>query len=233
MFPAFEDFGDRAAGGNESGGKDQDRDEGEEDDAVGHHGRGSHAQEDRNVDADVVPAVGEGDCCDGPDTDVLAGNLAVVVIVVVSPGFPGRPQSQCQGYEPEVRDDLWGKERSGTQCHQHSRTQNACKAEVLACGDPGRGAALSCAAGEEQREHDDVVDVGDDEQADGGQNRRHDHRPGLVLRAVTPACRGATTPVWPAVTMARRPALRGWGWLPDPSARRPAVWCVRPGHRWR
>ncbi len=65
VFPAFEDFCDRPAGGDESGGDDQHRDEHEEHGTVSHHGRRSHAQEHRNVDADVVAAVGEGDCCDG------------------------------------------------------------------------------------------------------------------------------------------------------------------------
>ncbi|SHW71691.1 Uncharacterised protein [Mycobacteroides abscessus subsp. abscessus] len=234
MFPAFEDLGDRPAGGDESGGDDEDRDEDEEDHAVGHHGRRSHAQEDRNVDADVVPAIGERDCCDGPDTDVLAGHLAIVVIVIVivaTPGSPCRPQSQGQGYEPEVGDDVGGKERSGAQRDEHRRAQNPGESQVLACGDPSRCPALSRAAGEEQRQHDDVVDVGDDEQADRGQNGRHDHGAAPVS-AVSRARPRAATPVWPAVTTACPPAPRGWGWLPDRPVR-PGFWCARPAHRWR
>ena len=33
--------------------------------------------------------------------------------------------------------------------------------------------------------------------------------------------------------LGERPAPREWGWLPDRPARRPAVCCVRPAHRWR
>ena len=40
-------------------------DQGEEDEAVGDHCDGFHAEEDGDIDADVVSAVGEGDCCDG------------------------------------------------------------------------------------------------------------------------------------------------------------------------
>ncbi|SKM07995.1 Uncharacterised protein [Mycobacteroides abscessus subsp. abscessus] len=149
MFPAFEDFGDRPAGGDESGGDDEDRDEREEDDAVCHHGRGSHAEEDGDVDADVVPAVGEGDCSDRPDADVFARDLRrVVIVVVVTPGLPGRPQPQRERYESEVGDDLWRKERSGTHRDEHRRAQNAHKSQVLTCGDSGRCPALSRAAGE-------------------------------------------------------------------------------------
>ena len=83
MFPSFEDLRDRAAGGNISGDDHQHPDEKKEDDAVGHDGCVSDAEEDRDVDADVVAAVGEGHASDRPDADGLARNLSVTIIVTV------------------------------------------------------------------------------------------------------------------------------------------------------
>ena len=81
-------------GGDELCQGHQDRDEREEDDAVGDYCERFHAEEDRGVDADVVAAVGKGDACDCPHADLLAGNLGLVVIVVIvsAPGLPCGPE---------------------------------------------------------------------------------------------------------------------------------------------
>src|SRR5690625_1205382 len=104
VFPALEDFSDRRPGGNELGDYDQDRDEREEDEAVGDHCDGFHAEEDGDIDADVVSAVGEGDSCDGPRADLRARDLGVIVVIVSAPGLPCSPETEGQGDEPEVRD---------------------------------------------------------------------------------------------------------------------------------
>ena len=113
VFPALQDLGDRSAGGDELGQAHQHRDQGQEHDAVGSHSPRADAEEGRGVDADVVPAVGEGHPGHGPDGDILALDLGVVIIVFASaPPLPGRPHSQAQRDEPEVGDDPRGQERA-------------------------------------------------------------------------------------------------------------------------
>src|SRR5699024_7758537 len=94
VFPAFEDFGDRRAGGDEPGEYDQDRDEREEDEAVSDHCEGLHAQEDGDIDTDVVSAVGEGASCDSPRADLLARDLGVIVVIASAPGLPCGPEPE-------------------------------------------------------------------------------------------------------------------------------------------
>src|SRR5699024_1438438 len=120
---------------------------------------------DRDVDADVVSPVGERDPGHSPDCDVLAFDLGVIVIAS-APGLPGSPQPQPQGDEAEVRDDRWRQEYSGPQGDEHGRTQDAHEPQVLAGKNSCGGSALPGAAGEEQGEHDDVVNIRGDEQAD-------------------------------------------------------------------
>lgn len=94
VLPAFEHFCDRGAGGDELCQGHQDRNEHEEDNAVGDYCERFHAEEYRGVDADVVATVGKGDACDCPHADLLTGNLGLVVIVVIvsAPGLPCGPE---------------------------------------------------------------------------------------------------------------------------------------------
>src|SRR5699024_1478928 len=92
MFPAFEDLGDGRTGGNEFRQQDQNCHQDEEDDAVGDDRGGSHIEEDGDVDADIVAAVGKRHPGDGQDTHLLPGDLpGVIVVIIAPPGLPGRP----------------------------------------------------------------------------------------------------------------------------------------------
>ena len=82
VFPSLEHLGDRPAGGDIPGEKDQHADEQQEHDAEDDHGCRADVQEHRDVDADVVSAVGEGDRGDSQDADLLALDLLVVVVTV-------------------------------------------------------------------------------------------------------------------------------------------------------
>ena len=99
MFPAFEDFGDGSSGGDVPGGQDEHGDQGEEHDGVRGGRGGADGEEDRDVDADVVAAVGEGDRCDGPDGDGLA--RVVTVVVAATPGPPGGVEARSRGMSPK------------------------------------------------------------------------------------------------------------------------------------
>lgn len=70
----------------------------EEDNAVGDYCERFHAEEYRGVDTDVVAAIGKRDACDCPNADLLAGNLGLVVIVVIvsAPGLPCGPEADAQ-----------------------------------------------------------------------------------------------------------------------------------------
>ena len=97
MLKAFEHFRDRGAGCDEPCQGHQDRNEREEDNAVGDYCERLHAEEYRGVDADIVATVGKGHPGDGQDAYVLSADFRVIVVIVSPPGLPGRPQSQGQG----------------------------------------------------------------------------------------------------------------------------------------
>src|SRR5699024_4300403 len=128
-----------------------------------------------DVNADVVSTVGEGYAGHGPHGDVLALDLCIVVIIVPAPGLPRGPQSQAQWDQPEVRDGLRGQEDSRAQGDEHSHAEDAGEPEILAGQNACGGSALACSAGEKQRQDDDVVDIGGNEQADRLQGRGQDH----------------------------------------------------------
>ena len=152
VLPALQRLCDRPTGGDELGQAHQHRDQGQEHDAVGDHGSRADAEEDRDVDADVVPAVGEGHPGHRPHPNLLALDLCLIVIVgtAVAPGLPRSPKSQPQRNESEVGDDLWRQERSRPERHQHGSAQDASEPEVLSDQDSGGGPALARASGEEQ-----------------------------------------------------------------------------------
>ena len=151
--------------------------------------------EDRQVDADVVAAVGEGD---GGDPERLRAILllpglllAAVALPVVLPRLPGGPEAQGQRQQPKVGDGGLGQE-GGTVGGGHSDGQDRGEAEVLSSHDPPGRALLPGAAAEEQRQQHDVVHVGNGEQPgrlrhDASVHIRHLHRgcargPGEVAR---------------------------------------------------
>ncbi len=103
MLKAFEHFRDRGAGCDEPCQGHQDRNEREEDNAVGDYCERFHAEEYRGVDADIVATVGKGDACDRPHADLLAGNLGLVVIVVEAPeGSEGAATVRLNGIDGAV-----------------------------------------------------------------------------------------------------------------------------------
>src|SRR5699024_9560591 len=145
-------------------------------DAVGNYGSRAHVEKDGDVDADVVAAVGERYAGHGPHGDVLALDLCVVVVIIVpAPGLPRGPQSQAKWDQPEVRDGPRGQEGSRAQGDEHSDAEDADEAKILAGQNACGGSALACSAGEKQRQDDDVVDIGGNEQADRLQGRGQDH----------------------------------------------------------
>lgn len=93
MFPTFQDLGDRTSRGDELGHDDEHSNEREEHDAVCDHRRGSDVEENGDVDADVVTAVSEGDPSYGPDSNLLAFDLRLIVVIVVpaAPCLPSCP----------------------------------------------------------------------------------------------------------------------------------------------
>src|SRR5699024_398217 len=130
--------------------------------------------------ADVVAAIGEGHACDGPRADLLAGNLGVVLVIVVivsAPGLPRGPETEAQRNESEVRDGCRRQEGPGADGHQDSGTEDAGESEVLTGQNAGGGAPLPRPSSEEEGKHDDVVDVGCYEQAHRLQDRGEDHAP--------------------------------------------------------
>ena len=176
MLKAFEHFRDRGAGCDEPCQGHQDRNEREEDNAVGDYCERLHAEEYRGVDADIVATVGKGDACDRPHADLLAGNLGLVIVVTVSaPGLPCGPEAEAQRDETKVWNGCRGQKCSGASGHKDRGDEDARESEVLAGQNAGGGAALACPSREEEGEHDDVVDVGSCEQAYRLQDRGEDH----------------------------------------------------------
>lgn len=76
-------------------------DQGEEDEAVGDDRGGGRGGEDGDVDPDVVSAVGERHGGHGQDSDLLVGDLGLVIVVVtaVAPRSPCRVEAQGEGDE--------------------------------------------------------------------------------------------------------------------------------------
>lgn len=124
--------------------------------------------EDGNVDADVVAAVGEGDRGDLQRArPALLGLRLLLVLAAVTVAFPRLPcglEAQRERQQTEVGDGGLGQKRSAER-GGHSDSEDRGEAQVLTEHDAARGAAVSSALGEEQRQDQDVVDVGDGEQA--------------------------------------------------------------------
>jgi hypothetical protein len=104
---------------------------------------------------------------------VLLGLGSVIVVVVTASAFlpdsPRCPDTEAERKHAEVRDEAAGQERRA-QCSRDSHHQDAQEAELLTKHHPGGRARLAHALREEQRQDEDVVDVGDGEQA----HRLHD-----------------------------------------------------------
>ena len=164
MLPAFENLRDGRTGGHELRQQDQARHQDQKDDAVDDNGGGIHVEKNRDIDADIVATVGKGHPGDGQDAYVLSADFRVIVVIVSPPGLPGRPQPQGQGDQPEVGDRLGGQESIRTQGDQNRGCEDARETKVLPGQDPKCGPCLAGPTGEEQREHDDVVDIGGDKQ---------------------------------------------------------------------
>jgi hypothetical protein len=71
VLPPFEDLGDGSTRGDELGGGHQHCHEHEENDAEGDDSGSSDVEDDRDLNADVVPTVGEGDAGDGRHGNAL------------------------------------------------------------------------------------------------------------------------------------------------------------------
>ncbi|CAB0530749.1 hypothetical protein CIP101352_02345 [Corynebacterium diphtheriae] len=168
MLPAFENLRDGWTGGHELRQQDQARHQDQKDDAVDDNGSSIHVEKNRDIDADIVATVGKGHPGDDQGAYVLSADFRVIVVVIVSlpglPGLPGRPQPQGQGDQPEVRDRLGGQEGIRPQGDQDRGCEDARETKVLPGQDPKCGPCLAGPTGEEQREHDDVVDIGGDKQ---------------------------------------------------------------------
>ncbi|GIF49441.1 hypothetical protein Afe04nite_39800 [Asanoa ferruginea] len=82
------------------------------------------------------------------------------------PGLHGGFDAECEREKAEIRHGALGQER-GTERGGHGDRENARETEILACADVAGGVAVPGALGEEEREDQDVVDVGDGEQAGG------------------------------------------------------------------
>ena len=172
VLPAFESFRDGASCSHELGEPHKDDHEGEEDRAVGDDGGRPDIQEYRDIDPDIVATVGEGHGSDSQDTNLFPGDFRFVVVVVVSvaPYLPCDPKTQQEGYETEVRNGLFGEEGAGAEGDEYRGAKDPEEAKVLPSKDAGCGSSLPRSPREEQSEDDDVIDVGEEEQADGRKN---------------------------------------------------------------
>ena len=173
VLPAFESFRDGASCSHELGEPHKDDHEGEEDRTVGDDSGRPDVQEYRDIDPDIVATVGEGHGSDSQDTNLFPGDfrfVVVVVVVSVAPYLPCNPKTQQEGYETEVRNGLFGEEGAGAEGDEYRGAKDPEEAEVLPTKDAGRGSSLPRSPCKEQSEDDDVIDVGEEEQADGWKN---------------------------------------------------------------
>jgi hypothetical protein len=129
---------------------------------VGHEGTGANRKEHWHVDPDVVSTIGEGDRGHGQRAAGLVGK-GVVANVPIAPCLPGGVSPQQQWDEAEVRDGGVGEEQPRRRRSPRVRRGGCPQSEVLPDGDLGGGTSLPGSACEEQRQDDDVVNVGDKE----------------------------------------------------------------------
>jgi hypothetical protein len=166
MPPAADDPRDGGAGGEEPAGGAPGTDQDQEDGGVDGDPTDPAPCEDRQVDADVVAAVGEGDSGNLERLRAVLPVLALLAAAAVPVGFPclpGGPKAQGQRQEPEVGEGRLGQEGRSAGGGDGDGQERG-EAEVLPGDDPPGRAVLPGAAAEEQRQHQDVVDVGDGEQ---------------------------------------------------------------------
>jgi hypothetical protein len=96
------------------------------------------------------------------------GRLLLVLLLLalafaVFPCLPGRLQAEYEGEQSQIRDGRFGQERGAERCGDGGGEDGG-EAEVLAERDPAGGTTVPRAPGEEQRQDQDVVDVGDSEE---------------------------------------------------------------------
>ncbi len=78
----------------------------EENDAEGDDSGSTDVEEDRDVNADVVPTVGEGDAGDGRHGNALTRHGGIIVVALAAVDLPRSPENQPEGDEPRVEARL-------------------------------------------------------------------------------------------------------------------------------
>src|SRR5579859_4022976 len=169
------DGGDgRQAGGEPGGDRAPDRGHrGEGDEGDQELGRGEGAEQ-RGVDRDVVRAVDDGD---GGNPDKAADGGRGGVLVRAAEGHGELPRSKRQGERAEQPGPPGGDDEQPGGGRGSGGGQDGDAGGLPGGNLPGTGPAVVTRGGEQEGEHDQVIDVGDgedrDRDRDGGEQALH------------------------------------------------------------
>jgi release factor glutamine methyltransferase len=182
--PAREGPGDPLPGREVEAGQAQHRDQHQEHHAVHDQAERAGGGQDGHVDGDVVAAVGEGHRHDRENADLVGRDPAAIVVIVgrrapFPPRLPSGVQPEQQREEPEPGDDRL-REETDAEGGADGDGEDGHEPDVLPGNDAQNPAWPPGDPAEQQGQNDDVVDVGDREQADRLTDQAEQH--GASLR---------------------------------------------------